>query len=238
MDYGRSFQYMFKDKDWLVKIIIGAVFVLLSAIVVGIPFVLGYVLEVVRNVIAGRDEPLPAWDNLGDKFVQGLLALIVILIVAIPIYIFACIQGVFSAMVSNSNSNAVITIGGLIAALMSLLEFLYGLVLAVFVPALLLRFAITRKIGDTLKWAPVWRIIKANLGQYILIVVLVYVVQLVAGFGVIACVIGVFLTYFWAMLVQAHLYGQYYRTFVEPSGPMMPPMGYQPMPPAPPVAPL
>jgi hypothetical protein len=238
MDYGRSFQYMFKDKDWLVKIIIGGVFALLSFIVVGIPFVIGYMLEVVRNVIAGQDEPLPAWDNLGDKFVQGLLMLVVLLIVGIPMYLFACIQGVFSAIVSNSNSNALITLGGLIALLMSLLEFLYGLLMAVFMPALLLRFATTRRIGDTLKFGELWQIVKANFGQYILIIILVYIVQLVAGFGAIACVIGVFLTYFWAMLVQSHLYGQYYRNYVTHAGPLMPPAGYQPMPPAPPAAPL
>ncbi len=70
---GRSFSYMFEDEDWFQKILIGAAFCLLSLVLIGIPFVLGYLLQVARQSSHGKELPLPAWDNLGDKFVSGLL---------------------------------------------------------------------------------------------------------------------------------------------------------------------
>ena len=61
---GRSFSYMFEDKDWFQKILIGAAFCLLSLVLIGIPFVLGYLLQVARQSSHGQELPLPAWDNL------------------------------------------------------------------------------------------------------------------------------------------------------------------------------
>ena len=218
MDYGRSFSYMFKDKDWLMKIVLGGVFALLSVILIGIPFMLGYVLEVVRSVAAGRDEELPAWDNLGDKFVQGLMILVVVLIASIPLWLFSCVLGVFNGIAARSSSDALSTLAILVNGLMWLLNGLYGLVLAIFAPAFMIRYAMTREFGATLKIGEALKVIKANLGSYILIIIITWVAQVVAGFGAIACVIGVFLTYFWAYLVQAHLLGQYYRIYVAPPG--------------------
>jgi len=38
-----------------------------------------------------------------------------------------------------------------------------------------------------------------------------WVAGFVAGFGVILCFIGVIFTSFWAQLVSAHVYGQFWR---------------------------
>ena len=75
MDVGRAFSFPFRDPDWVVKFLVGAVFVLLSVVLVGIPFLVGYMVEVVRRVAAGEAEPLPAWENLGEKFGRGLVLL-------------------------------------------------------------------------------------------------------------------------------------------------------------------
>lgn len=104
MDVGKSFTYMFEDKDWLVKIVLGGVFGLLSTFLIGLPFVLGYVLEVINVLIA---------------------------------------------------------------------------------------------------------------------VILAWVAELLASFGVILCFVGAFLTWFWSMLVGAHLFGQVYR-LAQASAPAAP----------------
>lgn len=46
LQVGRAFSFMFEDKNWVVKIILGAVFNLLSIVLVGIPFILGYTFGV------------------------------------------------------------------------------------------------------------------------------------------------------------------------------------------------
>ena len=60
---GRAFSFMFEDKDWIQKILIGAAFLLLSMIIIGIPFVLGYLREVARRSAEGKELPLPDWDD-------------------------------------------------------------------------------------------------------------------------------------------------------------------------------
>jgi hypothetical protein len=56
--------------------------------------------------------------------------------------------------------------------------------------------------------------ISGNVANYIVGIILVGVAGFVAGFGVIACVVGVLFTMFWAYLVMAHVLGQVHRQSV------------------------
>jgi hypothetical protein len=68
----RPFTYVFEDKEWPKKIALGAVFMFFSVAIIGIPFVLGYLLETIRRIRRGEEKPLPEWDNLEVKFVDGI----------------------------------------------------------------------------------------------------------------------------------------------------------------------
>src|SRR5262249_1297336 len=119
MDLGRSFTYMFEDKDWVAKLAIGGGIILLGAIffwVLLIPLisayalVVGYALVVIKNVYDGSPTPLPEWSNLGDFFVKGLTALVGILIWFIPVIVLACCFFLVSAAVTprgGDNSGSV-----------------------------------------------------------------------------------------------------------------------------------
>jgi len=72
LDFGRAFTSVTEDPDWIKKILIGGAFALLSSVLVGIPFVLGYFGRTLRNVVAGTARPLPEWDDLGGIFSEGL----------------------------------------------------------------------------------------------------------------------------------------------------------------------
>ena len=63
---------MTEDPAWVTKILVGGLFTLLSAILVGIPFLLGYWGRTLKNVAAGERQPLPEWDDLGGIFNDGL----------------------------------------------------------------------------------------------------------------------------------------------------------------------
>ena len=72
-----------------------AIFNLLSLVLVGIPFVLGYLLELAKNSSEGKEIPLPEWDRLGEKFTRGLVYLIILIIYWIPGIILSridCVQ--------------------------------------------------------------------------------------------------------------------------------------------------
>ena len=222
MNYGRSFSFMFEDRDWVVKIVLGGVFMLLSCILVGIPFLYGYVLEVIRNVAEGRDTPLPSWDNLGEKFVQGLIIVVILIIVAIPLILSSCAAGFLNAILADTRGDGARALMLLVVALAWLFFALYTLVYALFLPAFMIRYAMTRDFGATLNIRSAWSIITANFGNYILVLIVAALASLLGSLGTIACVIGVFLTYFWAYLLQGHLFGQYYRAFVSPAGGVSP----------------
>ena len=82
MDWGSAFQFQFKDKDWLKKILIGGVMFIIP--IFGWLVILGYAVETAKNVKNGQDTPLPEWEDWGGRFMTGLLAFVTIFIYAIP----------------------------------------------------------------------------------------------------------------------------------------------------------
>lgn len=209
MDVGKSFTYMFEDKDWLVKIVVGGVFGLLSTFLIGIPFVLGYVLEVIRRVVRGDPQPLPNWDNLGEKFVQGLVLMVITLIWATPIWIVACVQlGITIPLQDNPDYTVLVTA---VALCGSCLEILWAIVVSLFTPAIFTRYAMTGQFASGFQFGEIWRFTTKNFVNVLIAVLLAWVAGIIASFGVILCVVGAFLTWFWSMLVEAHLFGQVYR---------------------------
>ncbi len=72
MDISRSFSHMFKDSSWFFKVFIGGMFLTMSIVVVGLPFILGYEIEHIRHVAQRQDSMLPEWKNMRRIFEEGL----------------------------------------------------------------------------------------------------------------------------------------------------------------------
>jgi len=215
MDIGKAFTYAFEDENWLTKVLLGGLFTLLSFILVGIPFVLGYFLETLKNVAMGQERPLPNWsDNLGGLFSKGLKAAVGVIIWAIPIILVSCLMGVLGAALGQQAGRQAVQIRdvlGLVTACLQCVIWLYSLAMGVFLPAALTRFAISEEISDFFAFGEIFGYVTGNLGNYIIALLLSWVASLVAGLGVILCFVGVLFTSFWAYLVTAHFFGQVYR---------------------------
>ena len=97
-DFLRPFVFLFDDPRWLPKVLIGGAFFLLATLFVGIPFLLGYVAKLIRNVIAGDPRPLPEWDDLGELFSEGLLLLCVGLVYMVPVAILSILIAIPAAL--------------------------------------------------------------------------------------------------------------------------------------------
>ena len=94
MDIGKSFTFTFDDEGWLTKVLMGGLFSLLSIILIGIPFIVGYFLETLKNVYLGQPRPLPNWgDGMGAMFVKGIKAVVGILVWSLPIILLSCVLG-------------------------------------------------------------------------------------------------------------------------------------------------
>jgi hypothetical protein len=258
MDLGRSFTYMFEDKDWVAKLAIGGgiillgvafFWVLLIPLIAAYALVLGYALVVIRNVYDGSTTPLPEWNNIGDYFVKGITAFVGILIWFIPVIVLSCCIFLVSAVAGGRGDDGRSISGGasLLVTCLSCISIIVGIAISLFMYAPLTNFALNNQISTFWDFAGNWQFIQRNAGNYIIAFLLAYVASIIAGFGIIACLIGVFFTSFWALLVTAHLFGDVARgnmaptdtTMIPPAPPPMdqppmePPMGQGPMEPAP-----
>ncbi len=210
MDIGIAFTYMFQDKDWLKKILIGGVISLIPIVNFA---ALGYVVRLVRNVRDGQDVPLPEWDQFGEYFVSGLYLFLVYLVYAIPPILLACLQGAGSIMLgaagNGQGAEDLVSAYAIASVCLSCLTGLWGLFIAVISPALFVRFAETGSFGATLGLSGWLGVMRANLGAYLIVLILSWLVlTFLAPLGAIACLVGIIFTQFWAYLVTGHWFGQ------------------------------
>jgi hypothetical protein len=217
MDLGRSFKYMFEDEGWISKVLIGGI----QGIIPIVNFVVyGYMLEIIHNVAAGQELPLPKWDEFGTKFMKGLMVFLASLIYALPIIVlsivFAIVSAVIGAGASSSSrdaSNAAGGIIGLCAVVYYCVVFIYALLVYgfLFVPGLM-RYADGGEFGVFFQFGQNWSLVSSNLGGYVVMILVSVVALIVAEIvGTIACGIGLLFTMFWAYLVSGHLMGQYWK---------------------------
>jgi hypothetical protein len=188
MNFTKAFSFMFEDKNWVVKIFLGAIFNLLSLILVGIPFVLGYLLELAKNSSEGKEIPLPEWDKLGDKFTRGLIYLIILVVYSVPGMILSFIPCVKYCLGP-----------------------LYFLALMFVLPYITLKYAKTGSFEEAFRFTEMFEFVRQNLNNLIMVVLLSIALQIIASFGALALVVGIFFTSFWAGLAIYYLYGKVYR---------------------------
>jgi hypothetical protein len=212
MDIGRSFTYVFDDEKWLTKILLGGLFSLLSFILIGIPFVLGYAVETIKNVIDGVPSPLPEWDNLGEKFRKGLLLALLLLIYQIPNILLQCVSSGATAALAEADPRTVESVMPIIQSCQGCFSLVWALLVAAITPAVSIKYALTDDFMAGFRFGELFDLMKADLGNYIIAILLTWVATIVAMVGLIGLCIGVFFTGFWSRLVQAHLYGQLYRS--------------------------
>lgn len=205
MEIGRSFSYMFEDKDWLKKIAIGGVLNIVPVLNF-VPY--GYSLRVLKNVSERKDETLPEWDDWGGDFVRGLVACCLApLIYWIPALLLGALAGIVSAIAgSSSDAESIASICNIVVGCISTL---YGLIVALILPAGIIKYAQQGQFGVFFRFGELVRLISVNVGAYIVALLMVVVAFLAASIvGTIACVVGLCFTTFWATLVAAHLFAQ------------------------------
>jgi hypothetical protein len=229
MDFGKAFTFMFEDPDWLRKLgigtLIGLVGVLLFwtiivPIVVSI-LVLGYTLEVTRNLLVRREPVLPEWHDWSGFLSRGFKLFIAFLIWSLPI-IVAMIPMMIGAALTDNNSGAE-GLGIFMILCTSCLMMLWLVVVFLFTPAIYVAVAHSDSFAAAFNFARLWAFTRDNLGNVIVSIILAMVLvpliaAVVGSLGFIVLLIGALITIpaatLWQYLVQAHLFGQIGATSV------------------------
>lgn len=131
---------------------------------------------------------MPEWDKLGDKFVRGLIYLVILIIYYIPGMILSfipCVKYCFGP--------------------------LYFLALAFVLPYITVKYAQTGSFEDAFRFNELFDFVKRNINNLVMVLLLAIALQIIALFGILALVVGIFFTLFWADLGIYYLYGQVYR---------------------------
>lgn len=210
-DFVKPFAFTFEDPRWINKVLIGGLFYLLAFLIVGIFFIFGYLARLARNVIAGVAHPLPEWDDLGEYFAEGLRLVGVVLLWMLPVFALVAVFIIPSIVASQMDNEALRNISGCMTGAMWCLVFPLSLAITIFLPAALLFTVVERRFGAAFEFGRIWAFIKANIGDYLLAIVIYFVARFLAGFGIVLLCIGVIFTAFWALLITTYAFAQVYR---------------------------
>lgn len=209
MDIGRAFGFITEDEQWVTKILLGGLILLIP--IVGILALIGYMLEVARNVTQGRPLPLPAWNNFSDLLIKGFQGFVISLVYQLPLiilsFLVACVFGGIAASASDSNDAAAGAAGILLLCLYPVM-FAVGLALQLATFAAWVRYIQTNVLGEALRYNDIIAIVRSSLRTWLMLLLVYILCGLVGGLGSIACGVGALFTTVYAQIAFGHVLGQ------------------------------
>jgi Protein of unknown function (DUF4013) len=216
MDLGRAYTFAFEDPEWASKVGLGA----LMSMVPGLNLVvLGYEVQVARNVARGDARPLPPWNQLERLFVDGFWLWLAQLIYALPVLglagcgFLALLPTFFFALQGQTDEQTgprfVLFVGVFLIELTGLMvvSFIMGLVF----PAVTAQYVRRGQFGACFRFGEMWRLAVDNLSTYLLLWLGVWVAGVglslvVAAVGTIANFIPCFGTFLYLALLGAGVF--------------------------------
>jgi uncharacterized membrane protein YtjA (UPF0391 family) len=229
MNIGKSFSFMFEDKQWVSKLGPGA---LLTFVPILNFAWTGYMVALIRNVMDHAQEPLPNWDDFGKKLTDGLLLALAGLVYALPIIVVFCLPLSFMIVpaILSGNSDfqgiaeAVAGFGTLLFFCLLCVFVVYTFALSVVYPAIMVLYAREGTLAACFKFREVFQLINKNmtpfltawgvnigvsLGVSFVISVAQFVLNFIPCLGQIAAFVLTFGIVVYTSAVFSHLFGQF-----------------------------
>lgn len=221
MDVNKSIRYVFDDKQWISKLVIGALLSMLGFLIVPALILQGYVVKIIRGVMNGDRDSLPEWDNWGELLRDGFFVTVAQLVYTLPFIILMIVGGLatggLASVTGNNDLAAVAATGG--GILLMCLILLIVIAFLFLTPAILIQYAIKDDFGATFRFGEVFDIIRNNMADiliaFLVTLVAAFAVSLIIGvLSIIPCLgwiaafliglaVGPYISY-----VSGHLYGQ------------------------------
>ncbi|KAB8144079.1 DUF4013 domain-containing protein [Chloroflexia bacterium SDU3-3] len=233
MDIGKAFGFVFEDERWITKVLIGGLLIWIPIVNFA---VFGYMLKVAENVAKGSSTPLPEWSDFGDLFMRGLYYIAIAVVYAIPLIVLYCglMALVGGAGVASDQGNDAAAGGlGLVACFGYLVLFVLAILTTLVQFPAVARYVATGSLSEAFKVSEVIAATRAEIGTWIMVIVVVILASIVGQLGTIACGVGVLFTLFYAQVVQGHALGQaivktgLLPTYGDAPAPYVPPTSYQ-----------
>lgn len=202
MDIARAFTYVTEDENWQNKVIITLILGLIPIVNLA---VIGWMLDLIRNMLDGYEKPMPDWDDLGsqivDRIVAGLMTAIAGFIYMLPLLVFAICFGIVIATTESGFFNLIF---GLVAIA-------YGALAWMPISIGMMRYSRTRNFSHYMAFSRNISLAREHLSTLIVLAVFVFAVGIVLGIiGNIPCIGWLFglLSVGINAIVVGHLTGQ------------------------------
>lgn len=219
MDVGRAFSFVADDKDWAVKILIGAGILLagilfspllLIPLIAAVALLSGYSLAITRRVIRGQGPLLPDWQGWRTFLTDGLKVIVVTVVYALPAIVVAVMLGVPGGFLQESSSHAAIALGELLSIITALVSLAWGILISFLLPAAIGLLADHENLAAAFRFGDVLGLVRNNFSTFLVTVLMSWVASLVGGLGKLVCGVGWLATMPYSVMVTGHLYGQAY----------------------------
>ena len=210
-DLGKAFSFPFKDPAWVSKFVIAGIFLILCLFGIGIPVIVGYLLQVTQRVMRREETLLPAWTDIGVKFVLGFKYCVVYMLYLLPVFLLILpLIGIAAASELSDSPEIVGIIATVYMFAFTLLVIPYSLVLTAIAPIIAYRYAERERMGDALDLGRIFRDFRLNWQNTLIVALIVVGVESFAFIGFIFFLIGIIFTVFYAYLVSATMHGLLY----------------------------
>jgi len=194
MDIGRAFSYIFEDQEWAPKLLITAIIAFVGTItlplLVGLvawAALLGYLVDLLRNLRDGHPTPLPRWDNYGDKITQGGSVLTAVILYGLPNLIPLCCTITTSNLWGDGFFGSSIGLA-LVCCIVPLL-LVYNFITWPMLALGLARYAEERNIGVFFQFGDLFGTIRRNFGLTVQWILFTLVINFALGIvGAVPCV--------------------------------------------------
>lgn len=222
IDLGRALKYPFSGPNAVSKNLMGGVLAIFAPLLLPILLLLGYQLRIIRDVLDGRDDELPTWDDPGGDILNGVLVFLGTLIYYLPAFILTGAGAVLALAALDGFNLARIIFEGAEMQLdrgklaLALLLFTGALVwMALTAPVVMTgvaRFAETGEFGALLDLPESFRSAWQNRGSAAMLMLYLFLVavmaHLIAAAASSACLLPAYVQ-FVHFTVVAHLNGQW-----------------------------
>ena len=222
MDITKAFTYIFDDKEWMMKLFIGALLSLASIFIIPGFIIAGYSIRILRNVRKGVEEPLPEWDEWGDLLKDGFMVALAQFVYTLPLIIVMCIAfGAAGGLASFDNLDddamaaAIISTFGVVFCIM----IIFGIAMVFISPALRIQYVKHGDFASMFRFSEIIAIVRDNISDILLIVgvligtgfafsIVSTVLNVVPCLGAIVSILLSFAFAPFMSMVSGHLMGQ------------------------------
>lgn len=206
ISFEKSFGFVFKDPEWIKKLVIGTVFVLLTPFLIGIPFMSGYLIRIIRQRLAGK-EGLPEWDNLGSVFIDGIKVIWVGFLYALPIVVITLALAILMFIVGEIDNDAGALMGLLFLPVQGL-SMLYSLFIVVMHPHIYYVIATDAPLSHAFHVKKYFQVLQKDWSNFLIALLMIWLAGALAWFGIFVFIIGFFVALAYINMVTGDVYGR------------------------------